>query len=231
MPQQLSSQQALTEGDLRQMVIRLAHEIRNPLSTILSAVQLLEHLHQPEPDQIEFYQSIYTEVARINDVVRDIQRFARLDSHAATTISLAGAIGAALESETAAMAESKALVEVAGGPDVSVFMDRSQLESALSELINNAHRFSPPGSSITIRWSIRNDSQVAIDFDDQGPGVAEGNREKILRPFFSTSTQGTGLGLNIVARTCQLAGGDLEWHNLEPRGARFTMVLSILPRD
>ena len=78
-----------------------------------------------------------------------------------------------------------------------------------------------------IGWRLVED-QVAIDFDDRGPGIATETGPRIMRPFFSTSTQGTGLGLNIVARTAHLAGGRLEWCNRDAGGARFSLLLPLV---
>ena len=60
---------------------------------------------------------------------------------------------------------------------------------------------------------------------DAGPGVPRESAERILRPFYSTSTTGVGLGLNRVHRICRMAGGHLEWCNVASGGCRFTMVL------
>ncbi len=217
------------KDDLKQMVLRLAHEIRNPLATIKSAVQLLEHIQKPEGEIAEFYDSIEIEVERIDRVIKDMQRYVRLDSNSATMITIEHAIQTSVEAEANTAHALRSVVVVEGGPDVSVLMDQTQLEDALRELLNNAIKFSPPESTIRISWHDQPANAVAIDIDDQGPGISDYDQAQILRPFFSTSTQGTGLGLNIVNLTCRLVGGDFSWRNLESGGSRFTMVLPRLP--
>jgi len=221
----MSFEPGFDKDNLKQMVLRLAHEIRNPLATIKSAVQLLEHIQEPEGEIAEYYNSIEVEVDRIDRVIKDMQRYVRLDVNTATTIMVDEAVHKGIEAEAdlAAILASRVVVEA--GPNVSVLMDQAQLEDAIRELLSNALKFSPPESTITISWYERPDKLVAINFDDQGPGISDADKDRVLRPFFSTSTQGTGLGLNIVELTCRLAGGDFSWRPLEGSGTRFTMLL------
>jgi len=211
------------------MVLRLAHELRNPLATIQSAVQLLEHLQQPDEETVEFYEGIYVEVSRIDSVVRDMQRFARLDVHTASAVTVDRAVRTAVESATSGLRFRSNEIVVRKGPEVTVLVDRDQFEGAIAELLNNALNFSPSGTEIELTWKLVEEDQVAIQVNDRGPGVPEDLQDRIMRPFFSSLTHGTGLGLNIVARTCSLAGGRLEWGNRKDGGACFTMTLPVLP--
>ncbi len=95
---------------------------------------------------------------------------------------------------------------------------------ALGELLANAIRFSPAGAEITVSWQTAQGA-IEVSVEDEGPGVDDRLSERLTRPFFSTSTQGTGLGLNIVSKICRLAGGELVWQNRPERGCRFTMKL------
>lgn len=214
-----------TEEDLREMVLRLAHEIRNPLATIKSAVQLIEHLQSPKGDVAEFHASIHLEIDRIDKVVRDMQRFVRLDLNTSSAKEASAIVRSAVELIASTATGSKADLEVAPGPDAKVLVDAPQVEAAFAELIDNAVRYSPPGEAIIVGWELPDERHVELFVVDRGPGVAPGQADRILRPFFSTSTQGTGLGLNIALRTAQIAGGTVTWQNLAAAGARFAIVL------
>jgi signal transduction histidine kinase len=216
---------SFTEEDLRQMVLRLAHEIRNPLATIKSAVQLIEHLQPPKADVEEFFLGIHTEIHRIDSVVRDMQRYVRLDFHTAAAVPVTQVVEAAVESVREAAEASGSKVEVVPGPAVTVLADSVQLQAAIGELLENALRFGSPGSAVIIRWSLEGDHVFSIDVEDDGPGIAPDLADRVLRPFFSSSTQGTGLGLNIAVRAARLAGGDLTWSNRTQGGACFTLTL------
>ncbi len=214
-----------TQDDLRTMVLRLAHEIRNPLATIKSAAQLLEHIQQPEGDTAEYFDGILDEVHRIDRVVRDMQRYARLDTGKGTTVAIGEAVAEAIEALRDDLDARGSEVQVRGGPAAPLVMGHDQLVEALRELISNAVRFSPAGSTTRVCWREHGSSMVRIDVEDEGPGIPADKSQRILRPFFSTSTQATGLGLNIVAKTTRLAGGGLSWENAQGGGARFSITL------
>jgi len=211
-----------TEEDLKEMVLRLAHEIRNPLATIKSAVQLIEHLQPPEGEVVEFHATIHSEIDRIDKVVRDMQRFIRLDGNEASVVRIADVV--ALAVETIASRRDTG-VEVVPGPEARVLVDEAQLEAALVELVDNSTRLSPPEGAVTVMWECLDNGMVAVSVEDRGPGIAPAEASRILRPFYSTSTQGTGLGLNIVLRTAQILGGTLEWSNRSGGGACFTISI------
>ncbi len=219
-----------TEADLGEMVLRLAHEIRNPLATIKSAVQLLELIQKPQGEIAEFYSSIDTEVARIDRVVRDMYRFVNLgkDVGSRSRIEVAEPVAAAVEAATAGKSSDGARVSIVEGPRVAILINQMQLETAVREMVSNALRFSPEGSPVTVSWRIADglkDAAVAIDIKDQGFGIANEVKDRILSPFFSTSTHGTGLGLNIVIRVAELAGGTVSWSSPGQGGCRFTLTL------
>jgi len=214
----------LSEEEFSEMVIRLAHEIRNPLSTIKTAVQLIQHLSQSHGQFAEYYDSIIAQVGRIDQTINDMQRFARLTASHPVDLAVGKIVEeAAWRHRNEARTAGISLV-VAGGPPVLVRIDQNNVQTALSELISNALRFSPAGSEVVISWQC-DAGTVCLRIDDAGPGINPDHQDRIMRPFFSTSTQGTGLGLNIVDKICRLACGQLTWENLDGHGSRFAITL------
>ncbi len=225
MPATLATERPFTEEDLREMVLRLAHEIRNPLAAIKSAAQLLEHLNKPEGETVEYFASIHDEIDRINRVLSDMQRYARLDSPVVGRIDVGRTVRLAVEEETSGDATIRERIDVHAGPKSSVLANQTTLSDAVRELLSNSIRYSPPTSRIRVSWENGDELSVRIVVEDRGPGISDAVEGKMLRPFFSTSTQGTGLGLNIVARTARLLGGNLSWNNVEDGGARFVITV------
>ncbi len=212
--------------DLREMVLRLAHQIRNPLATIKSGIQLVQHL-QPEDGEVqEYLDAALVEVERINRTIADMQRVIRLESATAVPIPVAGIVEEAMSRSTG-MARAAGINLVSrGGPDIEALADRDQLVDAVAELIHNAVEFSPDGSTVVIGWEAGETRQARIDVTDACGGICAQAAERIFHPFHSTSTRGTGLGLNIVQRICELGGGRLEWSNLDDgSGCRFSIVM------
>lgn len=108
----------LSEEEFSEMVIRLAHEIRNPLSTIKTAVQLIQHLSQPHSQFAEYYDSIISQVGRIDQTINDMQRFARLTASHPVDLQLAKIVDEAVwRHRNEARAAGISLV-VVGGPPV-----------------------------------------------------------------------------------------------------------------
>jgi signal transduction histidine kinase len=106
--------------------------------------------------------------------------------------------------------------------------DSSLLFEAVSNLIDNALKFTPPGGSVTLRTMSTADRQV-IDVSDTGPGIAPGEREAVMRRFYraeeSRHTSGSGLGLTLVAAVARLHNMDLTIAD-EPVGCRIMLARS-----
>ncbi len=216
----------LTKIDMREMVLRLAHEIRNPLATIKSGIQLVQHLLPPDAEVKEYLQAALVEVERINRTVSDMQRVIRLDLATARATPIAEIVDEALSRCAAAATEAKVTVECPGNTTSHVLADPSQMIEAITELVGNAINFSPPGSTIGISCVSTTDQMVRIDVIDACGGISPSTAQRMFHPFYSTSTHGTGLGLNIVQRICELGGGRLQWENLADRsGCRFSIFM------
>ncbi len=215
---------SFTQDDLREMVLRLAHEIRNPLATIKSSVQLVEHLIHPEGEIAEYLESVVDEVARIDQTVREMQAFVRLKSGSLSDLPVEELVREAIAEARPVAARSGVRLVARPGPPLVIRADRGHIRLALGALIANALRATPAELGVMLWWQPDGD-HVRIHVEDSGAGVPPEHAERIMRPFYSTSTQGTGLGLNIAQKVALLAGGETEWCNLEAGGCRFTLVL------
>lgn len=215
----------LSEDDLVEMVLRLAHGIRNPLATIKSGVQLIQHLSHSTEEIAEYFQAILAEVTRIDFIVRDMQRFVQVEPLRPKELDVDGAIRDAVQDGLSEAEKER--VDIAPATPVSLhfLVDGEPFKLAVTELIRNALCFSPEDSRVVVSSHIDKVGQLKVQVDDQGPGIPPEYAERVMRPFFSSSTRGTGLGLNIAARFCLRAGGRLTWKNREPRGCRFTLCL------
>lgn len=215
----------LTEEDLKEMMLRLAHEIRNPLATIKSGVQLMQRRTGPEDSNAEYLSSLLLQVDRIGETLSDVQRFVRLGAGWPLAVDVGTVVRDVIDLSHPEASLARVTIVVDGGPELLVRIDRGNFQLSLRELVSNAIRHSPADGSVRISWGHGREGMRDVRVDDQGTGVPAGVADRIMRPFFSTSTQGTGLGLNIVEKVCRLSGGHLEWRNLPEVGCRFTMVL------
>jgi two-component system sensor histidine kinase GlrK len=116
------------------------------------------------------------------------------------------------------------------GVAVKLPLDRKKMSSAVSNLLLNAIRFSPPGASIVLRLT-HGESGVNIDVIDQGPGVAQADWERIFEPFYRGERQpvdavrGTGIGLSIVQEYVKAHGGQVLLVRSQPNTTHFRIEL------
>ena len=107
---------------------------------------------------------------------------------------------------------------------------RSELHSAMSNLVNNAVRYTPAGGQVRLQWAVEEDGTGAFSVSDTGPGIAPEHISRLTERFYrvdrsrSRETGGTGLGLAIVKHVAQRHGAQLRIESRQGQGSRFTLV-------
>jgi len=215
----------LNSKDLSEMVLRLAHGIRNPLATIKTGVQLVKHLSDPNEEVEEYLDSALDGVDRIDLIIRDVQRYVKIAPIRPEKISVSSIINEITLEMEPLLKKKEIALRSFSGESCSIFVDYKQMLLTIKELLNNAIEHSPQGSTISISWDKNKKRQVYIHVEDACGGVKPETEQKIMRPFFSTSRVGTGLGLNIVAKFLEVSGGNLNMSPKVNKGCRFTIML------
>ena len=213
---------------LGQLSAGLAHEIRNPLSTIKgSAEMLLKNVDANGAVAHELAGFISTEVDRTNALVTRFLDFAR-------------PLALRLEKTeiTEVIDEAVAQVEKHTPPlDVSIYknyspdippllLDRQLIERVLYNLILNAAQASPAQSSVTVKTRQLGET-LEISVIDRGTGIAPKDRESIFNPFFTTKSSGVGLGLAIVSKIVDEHGGQIDVESEPGAGSVFRVFLPV----
>jgi len=218
----------------------VAHEIKNPLTSLRSAVETTARLKDPD-QQKKLMTIIQEDVGRLDRLISDISDASRLDAELSRAESrptdLAGMLAtlAEIQNATAEGGPTVRLELVDGDGPVMVDGMEDRLAQVFRNLITNAVTFSPAGGTITI--SVGTDrGQVRIDIDDEGPGIPPGNEEKIFTRFYTERAEkekfGThsGLGLSISQQIVEAHHGTIVAGNRiggdgAVLGARFTVRL------
>ncbi|MBP7149639.1 MAG: HAMP domain-containing histidine kinase [Acidobacteria bacterium] len=209
--------------DTRALIARLAHQLRNPLATLKSGLQLAQRLTRPEGDLAEALEAMLPEIGRIDRLLRRAQQYVALEPPGLPPPRTdVGEAAAAVAARRWPAADRTIAVE--GGPACTVGVGARDLELALAELLANAVRFAPAGTLVRVRWSAAAGG-VAIEVADEGPGIAPHILDKLPAPYHSTDPDATGMGIAIASRIAGLAGGRLAWHSAPGAGARFTLLL------
>ena len=213
---------------LGEMAARIAHNVKNPLSSMKTLVQLLEEdASLPERARHDC-RMVVAEIDRLNKNISQVLRYAKSARDTDRAVDLAAVVNRVL-SLARAEADRRQVrwefespgdpCEVAGGEEAA--------SDIVSNLVVNALEASPAGSSVSIRLAREagNRTPVTLEVEDQGPGISPELKEKIFQPFFTTRPGGTGLGLAIVARRVEEIGGAVDFisplDNAGPGGTCF----------
>lgn len=187
----------------------LAHEIRNPLTTIKGFMQLIT----PEqwPENYRPYQQLI--LAEIHTIEKVLSKFLLISSPTAPHIeplSLTETIHATIQIiQPLIDRKDVSIVLELSSHSVYVMGDHEQLLQVLLSILNNALEASPQGGKVIIRLT-EHESHVRISVIDNGPGIPENLRKRVLDPFFSTHKEGTGLGLTIAQKIILAHHGKLH---------------------
>jgi signal transduction histidine kinase len=212
------------------MTAGLAHELNNPLASVLGfgellALRLTED-RDPRLDAIhgELVVPILDEARRAHDLVRSFLKFARTSDPPTGPVRVREYLDAAVGSMESAFAGAGLTLEMGGVPDVHVVGDGQRLREIFLNLINNAMDAMKGAGSGALRITGRSEEGfLVLRFDDEGPGLDQPDR--VFEPFFTTKApgEGTGLGLALVHKFTEEAGGSVRVDTAPGGGAGFEL--------
>jgi two-component system sensor histidine kinase PilS (NtrC family) len=196
---------------LGRLTANIAHEVRNPLSAISYATELLrEEMHEPAQERL--FQIILDNTARLNRIVLDVMQLNRRDRVQSEAINLAEKLKHFIDGlhHTEGVAQEVFIIDV--GADCVVNFDRGHFEQVLWNLCRNALRYcnKQPGS-VKLRAQRADNGRVALDVVNNGPQIDAEIVQQLFEPFFTTSVGGTGLGLYLARELCEANGATLEY--------------------
>jgi two-component system sensor histidine kinase PilS (NtrC family) len=214
--------QQLKLAALGRLTANIAHEIRNPLSAISHAAELLAEESRGE-DRARLTRIIRDNTLRLERLVADVMELNRRDRAAADRIALAAWLAAFVEDFAAVEALPPGRIRLETGREVAIEFDREHLRQVLWNLLRNAVRHAPPSPhSVRLVLSAYGD-QVELNVIDDGPGVPRASQGQLFEPFFTTESKGTGLGLYIARELCAANRAALEYVD-DMRGAHFRIL-------
>src|SRR5262245_8768866 len=209
-----------------QLAAGVAHEVRNPLTSIKMLVEAGLRTRRPRPLSEEDLRVIHREIDRLERTVQGFLDFARLPSSERAPCDLRGIIEQARELVRARARQQgvELMVNVPAGPVVAA-VDRVQFGTVLVNLFLNALDAMPDGGRLEVTLAaLSSDGPIRLTVTDTGAGIPPELLDKLFLPFVTSKPQGTGLGLSISARILEEHGGSITAAN-RPRGACFTVTL------
>ena len=222
---------------LGELAAGVAHEMRNPLTTIRGFIQILPDEYEDAAFRLEFSSNVLREIDRLVGLTEHLLDFAKPTSAERRPLDLREYVEEILGFLGDRFRRSETRVCWRAAADgILADIDRDRLRQVFLNLFTNAEEAMGPGGSIDLALSTevrtlerggrRIEVEVAvIEVADHGPGIEPGKVSVIFDPFFSTKHHGTGLGLAISHRIVEEHGGLLEVDNREGGGACFRVVL------
>ncbi len=226
-----------TEAMRRDFVANVSHEIRTPLTVLSGCVETLTRLQLTETERRRVLVLMQQQADRMQALVADLLTLAKLEGSPRPTADRWLMVADMLQRaqvDALALSAGRHVIELEGGADAEIAASEPEMFSAVTNLLNNAVRYTPQGGRIDLRWLWRSDGGAEIEVSDSGIGIAREHLARLTERFYrvdgsrSRDTGGTGLGLSIVKHVAQRHGGEIELHSEPGKGSVFKLVLPAL---
>lgn len=218
----------------RDFVANVSHELRTPIATVLSAAETLRGGGVSGEPAKEFLEIIDRNAHRLHQLVEDLLDLSKIESREfkleLQSMKVEEIAERLLPLYTERAEQKRVRISVNVAPDAHVRADRRALEQVLSNLIDNALKYTSEGSTITLSSAVR-DGQVLVSVADTGPGIEAKHLHRLFERFYrvdagrSRDVGGTGLGLSIVKNLMEAMGGTITVESRVGRGSTFTFSL------
>ena len=220
----------------RDFVANISHELKTPVGALALLAETLLNAEDPV-DRARLTQRMLDEAHRVGNTIDDLLSLSRVEADQATEwepVSVAAVIAEAAARAAAAAEQGDITIEAPPDEQLWVRGDARQLVSALFNLLDNAVKYSDPGSSVVID-AHQEGNWLEFSVADYGPGIPSRDLDRIFERFYrvdrarSRETGGTGLGLAIVRHVATNHGGVVSVDSREGEGSTFTLRLPALP--
>src|SRR6266550_1733034 len=231
----MASRLSEAEQRERNFLMGVSHELRTPLTAIRGHVDALREGVAEDPEaRAASLEVIAHEGARLERLVGDVLDLAKLEARRFTLLQEEVDMGRLCDLAYAAFGEEarRRGIDYDKRFDATptIVSDGDRVLQIISNLLSNAFRWTPNGGHVELELSATN-GRVAVAVDDNGPGVAPEEQERIFRPFWSRDDSGTGLGLAIAHELAVALGGRIELATKPGQGSRFELVLPAEQED
>lgn len=230
-------QRADRMASIGELASGIAHEIRNPLTGIQGAIQILAEGFPKEDGRRQVTDEIQKQIYKLERLVKDLLNYAKPvpANYLSTDVNeLIDKVLSffAIQQRTS---EGFKIEKHFFSPLPKVFIDPNSMEQAFLNMILNAQKAMPKGGTFMVSTLPVNREderarikEIQIIFEDTGIGIPKNNLSKIFNPFFSTRSDGTGLGLSITKNIVEQHGGRIEVESQVHVGTKFTITLPII---
>jgi two-component system phosphate regulon sensor histidine kinase PhoR len=224
----------------RDFVANVSHEIRTPLTVMSGFIETLQTLSLDAGDREKYLSLMAIQAERMQDLVNDLLILSQLEGSTLPSINdpvNLEVLMSGIEAEARGLSDAQwkeneeaQVLHFEQLQGVHILGATKELHSAVSNLVNNAVRYTPAGGLITAMWALSPDQRIQFTVVDTGPGIASEHLPRLTERFYrvdrsrSRESGGTGLGLAIVKHVMQRHGGELKIESELGKGSRFTLI-------
>jgi len=204
----------------------VAHEIRNPLSSIKGFATYFKERYEDSPQDQKTADIMISEVDRLNRVVGQLLEFAKPVPVSPKPTSLKNLVADSVRLIEHQAAEKNITVKTLNSAKINeAFVDPDRLNQVLLNLYLNAIESMEPGGELDVKLNQKDDNRIEIKVSDTGGGIAGEDLSRIFDPYFTTKSSGTGLGLAIAHSIMEAMGGQIGVESLPGQGTTFSLTI------
>ncbi len=214
---------------LGQLSAGIAHEVRNPLSSIKMSLQILTKRMNPEGNDLKRFKIAEKEVEHLERLVNDILAFAKPVEAKKTPVKLSKVLEQALALAEKGITDKKIEVRTDFGEVPPVAVDAAMMADAFLNVIRNASEAVAEHGEITVSLRCLDETRqsVVVEIKDNGGGINEEDMPHLFNPFFTRKNYGTGLGLSLVKKIIDIHQGIIDIASKKDEGTTVTIVLPL----
>ncbi len=201
----------------------LAHETRNPLNIIRGLAQMISKQQDASPEIRGRTREIIDETDRVTAQLNEFINYSRPREVRRAPVSVGSVVAEVVRALNYDIEDKKIRLEVTG-EQLTIEADEQLLRQALFNLLMNAIQAADGDGQIQVVVTRQDASEASLEVRDNGPGVPVENRADIFKPYFTTTQNGTGLGLAVVQQIVLAHGWEIECLSNEPKGAIFRVT-------
>ncbi|MHC4451837.1 MAG: two-component system sensor histidine kinase NtrB [Planctomycetota bacterium] len=214
---------------LGQLATGLAHEIRNPLSSISGSVEMVRDGNTLSPEDRRLMGIVISEVERLNSLVTtmlQVGRPSQIETEALDLRSIASEVVAVARGE-ATGSNGLQIDEIEPGEPIIVAVDPDRMRQVVWNLVKNAVQASPHRGKVEVRTGRDQSGMAFLEVADEGPGIGAAHRERLFDMFYSGRSHGVGLGLALVKQIVDQHEGRIEIIDRDGPGTCFRVTLRV----
>jgi len=221
------------EAMRRDFVANVSHEIRTPLTVLSGFIETMTNLNLSEVERKRVLLLMTQQAGRMQALVSDLLTLAQLEGSPRPTAERWVPLDTLLtqvEADARALSAGRHTLVFAKHTAAQLAGAEAELLSAVTNLVNNAVRYTPAGGQIDVAWRVLADGAGELSVSDTGPGIAREHLSRLTERFYrvdgsrARDTGGTGLGLSIVKHVVQRHSGELQIHSEVGKGSSFRLV-------